>query len=257
MSTVLPKRTVQWYGWKRDLPDFRDHKFKSPRRGPLPSKVDLTTLMPNVYDQLDIGSCTANSLAGLCQFLMLKQGIASYVPSRLFIYWNERDIEGDVANDSGASLRDGMTVLSKLGVPHEYLWWYNTKKYAVKPNKAVYTDAKQHLITEYLSIDNTKITDIKTCLAQGYPISFGFTAYESLESDVVAQTGVLPMPSKTEQIIGGHAVVLCGFSDKERVVIVRNSWGTDWGKKGYFTMPYDYITNTDLADDFWTAHHIS
>ena len=90
--------------------------------GPLPSSVDLRPQCPVVYDQADLGSCTANALGGLAEFLMMKGGVTGYVPSRLFIYYNERAIEGTVSQDAGASLTDGAHVLSTMGIPHESLW---------------------------------------------------------------------------------------------------------------------------------------
>ncbi len=98
---------------------------------------------------------------------------------------------------------------------------------------------------------------MKGCLASGYPFVFGFTVYESFESEDVAKTGVVPMPAHTEKVLGGHAVTAVGYDDAQQRFIVRNSWGTDWGMKGYFTMPYAYLTDSNLADDFWTVRLIS
>ena len=93
---------------------------------------------------------------------------------------------------------------------------------------------------------------MKGCLASGYPFVLGFTVYQSFESDTVAQTGHAPMPGPNEQTIGGHAVLAVGYDDSQNWFIIRNSWGTGWGMQGYFTLPYDYLTNDNLADDFWT-----
>jgi C1A family cysteine protease len=68
----------------------------------------------------------------------------------------------------------------------------------------------------------------------------------------VAQTGIMPMPQQSEKLMGGHAVLCVGYDDAKKVFIIRNSWGDQWGDKGYFYMPYSYATNTDLATDFWT-----
>jgi len=97
---------------------------------------------------------------------------------------------------------------------------------------------------------------LKACLAQGYPFVFGFTVYESFESSVVAKTGVAPMPGRNEQPLGGHAVLCVGYDDKTQKFLVENSWGTGWGMKGFFTLPYNYLTSPDLADDFWVVQTV-
>jgi C1A family cysteine protease len=92
---------------------------------------------------------------------------------------------------------------------------------------------------------------LKTVLANGRPIVFGFTVYSAFESATVAQTGIVPMPSPSDQVVGGHAVVLVGYDDAADRFRVRNSWGTGWGQQGYFEMPYLYVTSASLASDFW------
>ncbi len=93
---------------------------------------------------------------------------------------------------------------------------------------------------------------MRACVAEGFPFVFGFTVYESFESQQVARTGIVPMPGRAERVVGGHAVVGVGYHGAEKRFIVRNSWGTGWGMKGYCTMPYDYLANPNLAEDFWT-----
>ena len=93
---------------------------------------------------------------------------------------------------------------------------------------------------------------MRICLAEGFPFVFGFTVYESFESQQVSKTGKVYMPKKNEKVLGGHAVLAVGYNDKDKRFTVRNSWGTGWGMKGYFTMPYDYLASRYLSDDFWT-----
>jgi C1A family cysteine protease len=253
MIELTPTK-IKKFGWVRPLP--RARKFCTELASNLPNDVDLTPACPAVYDQLALGSCTANAIAGLAEFLMLKRKMLAFVPSRLFIYYNERVIEGTVSSDSGASLTDGMTVVSQLGCPNESLWWYNINKFAVKPNEKVYAAGLKVLVQNPVSVDNTNLGSMQTLLSQGRPIVGGFTVYSSFESDVVTQTGVVPMPGPNDTILGGHAILVVGYHNSTQRFIVRNSWGSNWGMNGYFTIPYVYFTNSNLADDFWVAQSV-
>ena len=245
---------VRRFGWKPSLPDVRNHKYgiTCSVSLTLPPAIDLRSQCPPVYDQIDIGSCTANALAGLFQFVRTKEKKPNWTPSRLFIYYNERVIENTVNDDAGAALADGMKVLKNIGAPHESLWWYNTLKFAAKPSNSVYAEAARHKCSRYLQLNNNNIQELKSCVASGYPFVFGFTAYESLESDQVARSGILAMPQPNEKAIGGHAVMCVGYDDNTLSFVCRNSWGPRWGQAGYFTIPYSYVTNTNLCQDFWT-----
>jgi C1A family cysteine protease len=101
------------------------------------------------------------------------------------------------------------------------------------------------------------LPQLRGCLAEGFPFIFGFTVYESFESDAVASTGVAPMPGPGERVLGGHAVLAVGYDDADQRFLVRNSWGTKWGNGGYFTMPYAYLTERNLSSDFWTLRTVA
>ncbi len=240
------------YGWLPDIPDYRDHLYGAVRKIPakLPVKVDLRPWCSPVEDQQDLGSCTANALAGALEFLMRKDNVTFADMSRLFIYYNERVIEHTVKTDAGAMIRDGIKTLAKQGACTEKNWPYDIARFAAKPPKACYTEALDYQILSYARINT--LDEMRACLAAGYPFVFGFSVYEGFESQQVARTGVVDMPGPGERMLGGHAVVAVGYDDAARRVIVRNSWGTGWGKKGYFTMPYDYVADRNLSDDFWT-----
>lgn len=250
--------TKRFYGWKRGLPSIHHEKYSDYYhiKTNNPARVDLRSLCPAVYDQGQLGSCTANASAGITEFLQMKQGIKAYVPSRLFIYYNERVIDGDTADDNGSSLTNAVKVLKAQGAPPESLWWYNTEAFAVKPSQSVYTAGKKLVATNAYALDNTNLDALRTCLASGFPIIGGFTVYESFESDAVAKSGIAPLPKKSEQAVGGHAIMIVGYDDAKNIFIVRNSWGNSWGLAGYFTVGYDYFTNKDLADDFWTIKKV-
>ncbi len=244
------------YGWIPDLPDQRDHIYAAPIVSPqvLPTSVDLRDQCPPIYDQGQLGSCTANAIAGAIQFDQMKQQLATiFTPSRLFIYYNEREMEGTVSSDSGAMIRDGIKSVARQGACPEEMWPYVIANFTEKPPARCYDVAAQNKVKSYQRLPQN-LTFMKACLASGYPFVFGFTVYESFESPEVAQTGVAPMPSPTEQVLGGHAVLAVGYDDATQRFIVRNSWGEGWGQKGYFTMPYAYLTQAhpSLASDFWT-----
>ena len=257
----LPSRNISNYGWRPDLPDYRDliypHATK-PVSAALPTHVDLRSGMPPVYDQGQLGSCTANAIAGAVEYDLKRQKATDFIPSRLFIYYNERIIENDTQLDNGAQIRDGIKTVNKLGVVPETMWPYSDKNpgtFQRKPTVACYTEALKHQVTTYMAVTQSEAA-IKTCLAEGFPVVFGFSVFDAFESDAVAKTGILNLPAPGEQNLGGHAVLCVGYDDASKRFLVRNSWGAAWGQSGYFSMPYAYLTNSRLASDLWTVRAI-
>jgi C1A family cysteine protease len=246
-------RKIQRYGWIPDQPDERDHFYAAPPPilAALPSSADLRAQCPAVYDQGQLGSCTANAIGAGIEFERLRQKLTDFVPSRLFIYYNERVIEGTVHSDSGAQIRDGIKTVASQGACPEPDWPYNVTKFAIKPPARAYNDARLDRAVSYQSIVQD-LNQMKGCLASGFPFVFGFSVYESFESPAVASSGHAPMPAPGERMIGGHAVMAVGYDDSSSWFLVRNSWGETWGMKGYFTLPYPYFVQAGLASDFWT-----
>lgn len=253
MVKLATRKFLPRYGWTPDTPDHRDLRYTIPRIASLPAVVDLRRLCPPVYDQGDLGSCTANGIAAAHQFDQMKQKASQiFFPSRLFIYYNERVIEKSVKSDSGAQIRDGIKSIGDKGVCDEKLWTYDITKFTVKPSAACYKSALDNQAISYARVDQS-LTAMKAIAALGEIFVFGFAVYESFESATVAKTGNAPMPKKTESCLGGHCVVCVGYDDSAHRFICRNSWGTGWGQKGYFTLPYTYLLDPDLCDDFWVV----
>ncbi|MDE2219230.1 MAG: C1 family peptidase [Gammaproteobacteria bacterium] len=252
------KRKSARYGWIPDLPDQRDHLYAAPppvlKR--LPAAVDLRPRCPPVFDQGVLGSCTANAIGNAYRFDLLKQrGARRFVPSRLFIYYNERAIEGTVGTDAGAMLRDGIKTLARQGVCGEPLWPYAPERFAERPPAPAYRDGLRHQALSYQRLVQDA-WQMKGCLASGYPFVFGFSVYEGFESPAVARTGHMPMPGPGERVVGGHAVLAVGYDDRGGCYTCMNSWSTKWGDAGYFYMPYAYLAAPQLARDLWTVRTV-
>lgn len=252
-------------GWLPDLPDQRDKIFR-PRSETLrltelavTKRVDLRPETPPIYNQGDLGSCTANALAAAFDFDRRKQGQPFMTPSRLFIYWNERYMEGTVDTDSGARLRDGIKSLHVLGAAPESDCPYIIANFRKKPSAKSYADAEQSQALQYRRIitpHDNPAHDMLACLNEGYPFVVGISIYESFESAKAAEKGIIPMPKPHERLLGGHAVLIVGYDLGRKRFIARNSWGTEWGDKGHFYLPFGYLTAKGLADDMWVINTV-
>jgi C1A family cysteine protease len=279
----MNQRKIERYGWKPSLPDFRDKFYKdhhSPQAmmlkgavvAPLdptnvhnvigttnastamgadgrPMSVSLRDKMPPIFNQGQLGSCTANASGALFQFA---HGGGPY--SRLQIYYNSRMMEGTVAYDSGAFLRDVIQVLANTGAGLEADWPYIESQFTVPPPPVEMNEAAQNKALEYSRLVTRD--DFRNCLVQGHPFVIGFTVYSSFEGAEVAQTGIVPMPTVNDQMMGGHAVCVIGYNANYNggdYYEVRNSWGEDWGDEGNFWIPAAYLENPNLAQDAWTV----
>mmetsp|Transcript_93818 Transcript_93818/g.262489 ORF Transcript_93818/g.262489 Transcript_93818/m.262489 type:complete len:289 (+) Transcript_93818:78-944(+) len=241
------------FGWKPDLPDHRDRVLSLPQETTerCPPKCDLRPkeCFP-IYDQGNLGSCTANAICAAFHFDQIRQNVKDWVPCRLFVYYNERCMENTVDTDSGASLRDGITSCNKLGVCSEKLWPYIEEKFTEKPPSECFQTALKTRATEYARVPQN-VNDMKACIAQGWPFVFGFTVCESFMTEEVAKTGKVSMPHWRDKALGGHAVIAVGYDDGTQTFTIRNSWSDAWGDRGYFYLPYAYICHPRLAQDFW------
>jgi len=252
--TTMPHKIAR-YGWLRDLPDPRDTFLAMPSpavAAGFPSSVDLRGQFPAVYDQGQLGSCTANALAGAIEYQLAREKLDSvFTPSRLFIYYYERAERGTIPFDSGASIREGVQAISTQGYPPESVWPYDPSQFAVTPDAEAQAAATGHKLFQAFCLQQN-LDHIRSSLADQEPVVFGMTVFESFESPAVAASGDVPLPTPAEATIGGHAMLIVGYDDASSSFWVRNSWGESWGIAGYCRIPYAYLTNAQLAADFWT-----
>lgn len=256
--TVVP-RDIAWLGYVPDLPDHRDHPLSITHHlveGAIPASTALHTLSPfqfPIYDQGALGSCVGNATAAAMQYLFRKLKMPNFTPSRLAIYYGARKIERSTSIDAGCMIRDAIKVVVKEGVAPESLWPYTIRAFARAPSTAYQREATRHQALVYERVIQDRDI-IRRVLATGYPIIFGVSVFDSFDTPATTRTGTIPYPADSESMLGGHAMLLSGYD--EHVVTVRNSWGASWGRKGYCTIPWEYILNPDLAEDFWVIKSV-
>jgi len=249
MASAAPRQFGM--GWIPDRPDNRDFMLSMTAAVglPIPNQVDWSSKLSACYDQGRLGSCTANAIAGGIEFVQQAEGEQFVMPSRLFIYYNERAMEGTVPQDAGAQIRDGIKSVVRLGVCPEQEWPYS-EPFATQPSHQCYIDAKKNLITKYYRIPQV-VTDMVHCLAEGYPFVFGVRLDPA--GFINAPHGDVPTPSPYAYLPDGHAILAVGYDLARQRFKFRNSWGTAWGDgTGHGTIGFDYLSNPSLGSDYWT-----
>lgn len=222
----------------------------------LPSHMDLSEYMPPVLDQGELGSCASNATSNILRHLLKKEGKTEFQPSRLYIYFNTRvNVEhSPVDEDTGVCIRDVCKALSKYHACSETVWPYIISRFSIAPTLEAFKNAELNKKVKYAYVPQD-LESIKKCIYAKHPIIIGIQVYESLESQTTMETGVIPMPDvQNEKCLGGHAIALTGYSDETKRFTIQNSWGTSVGlpdKRGFFTIPYEYVLDANLAQDFW------
>lgn len=253
-STLIVKTRA--YGWRPDIPDVRD-KIATLSCS-IKSKVDLREKFGEIYDQGSIGSCTSNAVCSVFVFDQTRQNLPYFDPSRLFLYYNERFVSNMTEIDSGSSIRNCIKSINKTGICDEKLWPYHVEYLKTKPYSNCYSQSKYHKCIRYKRVTNT-LSQLQMCLSSDKPVIFGFSVYDSFNDLTIwnPKCDEMPIPNPLkEKLLGGHAVVAVGYSNKRKAFLVRNSWGADWGMDGYFLMPYQFVTSSQCGD-FWIIDSVS
>lgn len=202
-----------------------------------------------VYDQGQIGSCTANGSLAAFRWLYARAGKAAPDFSRLAQYAWTRDAEGTpLSEDSGCSIRDAIATLHQVGACPEPMWAYDVTLFDMEPPSDCKTEAAKHETLSYHAVPN--LAAIKREVFERRPVVFGFSVFQGMMSDECARTGVIPAPAPDDQPVGGHCMTIVGYCDERQAVLCLNSWGSSWGDGGLCWLPYRYITS-GLASDFW------
>lgn len=238
-------------GWRPDVPDRRDFEYQPSRLARQPRLIDLRDRFFPAWQQGTLGSCTAHAVGAACMFLdIFDRDMSIVTPSRLFLYYNSRAIEGTTASDEGAEIRNAIKSAAKYGYPSEDVWRYRLKEFTRKPPAAAYKKALKERVRRYERVSR-RVSHFRKLLAERLPVVVGISIYESAYTDRATKTGVIPLPGRKEKLDGGHAILLVGYDDARKRFIFRNSWGTGWGAAGHGFLPYEYIEDAGLSDDFW------
>ncbi len=250
--------TGRGLGWRPDLPDHRDFKFSvMPNK---PSTVEVPESSSNrdncspIRNQDKLGACTGFAITASVEYLKrtdIDPKWNNTIYSPLFVYWMERDIEGDVLDDGGAYIRTGISAIADTGVARESDWPYDVEKFKKKPVKAAWTNAGYWKLGSYYRCETFR--DLIEALALKHAVVGGISCYDSMFTTYVDKTGIIPMPGARDVLSGGHAIMFTGYDNATKLVQFKNSWGTEWGDLGYGYLPYDYVRdlNGNLASDFW------
>lgn len=252
MSRIRP--LMSYNGWRPQPIDRRDYQFRAAlTMADLPEKVSLRDRMTPYEDQLSTNSCVGHAWVSAIEYLdNLDRVYVDY--SRSFMYYAARQIDGLENEDAGAYIRSGAKALNRYGCCEEIHWPFLPGNINQKPSVAAYDAAIQRRSLEYRAVAQTRL-DILSALAQGYPVVMGFVVYSNMETYSAASTGYVPLPTQSDQVRGGHAVVLDGYDLALDRVWWLTSWGP-WGDQGHGSFDMKYLLDPMLASDFWVLQKV-
>ena len=233
----------------------------------LPAKNDISSYGPRIWDQGDLGSCTAHGTIRCYLYALNKKTDSlqhprtySSRPSRAFCYTMTRILEGEpVDKDTGGTVEGALNAIAKYSLPDEKYWEYVEDNFFVEPSVEVKQKAVRFHRFKVRHIEQQE-HEIKKAIFNNHPVAIGLKIYSSFLSKNAMASGTIPIPNGSEQLQGGHCVSIVGYDDQSRMFLFANSWGLGVGlpeKKGYFNIPYDYILNPNLASDLWICQDVA
>jgi C1A family cysteine protease len=269
---LMHDRKLRKFGWCPDLPDHRDYhlrhdavvdtlrhlKLVTRRSSNLPESVDWREYGGPVEDQQDLGTSAAHACVALVQQCERRSSGRLLRPSRLFVHSVACRLQGGAGN-AGTPLRAVLRALMQCGAPPERYWPYDVSRIECEPDPFMYSFQRSFGSIRYVRLDSSELSGeqilvrLRSFLAAGFPFVFGFPVCTSLSEDAD-----VPLPIRADGVLGGQAVVAVGYDDSRRIrsdkgaLLVRNSWGPEWGDAGYGWLPYTYVKKR-LAMDFWTV----
>lgn len=260
-------------GWQPSAPDFRDYspgtepvdeplsklRESGAATAPRTSSVDLREYFLDVLDQQSLNASTAHACASLAEYFERRASGRLLRPSPLFLYQNSLRLAG-IQGDVGVDLRTTLKAMVRCGVPPERYWPYEVDRFEKQPEAFLYSFVEPYRSIKYVRLDGRKssgpdnLSVVKRFLAAGFPSVFGFSVPDSLSTDAD-----IPYRPTFDSIRGGQAMVAVGYDDRwlrgtRGALLVRSSWGVDWGDAGHGWLPYSYVEER-MALDFWTLLH--
>ena len=219
--------------------------------------IDLRSYMSeDVESQGMIGSCVTNAITSAIEYISNRATKQFFPMSRLFLYYTARSYEKENGKitDEGCSIVKALLAAQSQGICLESAWPYYTEKVNAKPTAYAFVEAEKYKIDEFLKI-NPVLDDMLSCLSDGYPFIFGLKITDSFGK----LGGIISTPSQEEErsdVHSKHAMLCVGYNLEKQVFIVRNSWGKEWGDKGYCYIPFDYMTNEKMIFDIITIRSV-
>ncbi len=243
------------FGLFKSPVDIRDYVVASFLKDiTLPAEQDYTSKMTPVRNQGNEGACVGFAMVAGVKEYEEQLDYSKFVNlSPRFLYENAKTISG---HKEGTTLKAAVEVAQKLGVCEEALWPY-TAQVPGSPDKMAYPNALKYRISVYARITDLNELKRAICASNIGPCMIGVEVFKGMVSEDAKKTGVVPNPSCFDRmnVLGGHALCAVGYNDKSPYykndghVKCKNSWGKDWGDKGYMYLSYKYI-NSHMIDAF-------